>query len=81
MIFIAKSRSGANQPKLIQGDIVETELVKQMMAGGQSRGAATSIKEHLWPFGANGYRQIPFVIDSGTVQNSRMFVLLHDSSS
>ena len=66
MIFIAKSRAGANQPKLIEGDIVETELVKQMMAGGNSRGAATNIKKHLWTF-VNGYRQIPYVIDSGTV--------------
>lgn len=66
-ICIAKSRSGSDQPKLIQGDIVETELVKQMLKGGVSRGAATNNYYHLWPF-KNGYREIPYEINSGSVK-------------
>ena len=67
--FLARSRSGENQPKLVQGDIVETPWVKQMMAGGMSRGAAISNKGKLWPI-VNGKRQIPYVINSGMMHTA-----------
>lgn len=72
-IFIAKSRS--NQPNLIQGDIVETKLVKQMLNGGLSRGAATNHYYHLWPLN-NGYREIPYEINSGTLTMSAYEIFL-----
>ena len=59
------TRSEVNQRRIIQGDIVETDLVKKMMAGGQSRGAATNVIQHLWPdFDGDGYREIPYEINS-----------------
>ena len=38
-----------------------------MLKGGLSRGAATNNYYHLWP-NKNGYREIPYQINSGNVR-------------
>lgn len=46
-----------------------------MLNGGLSRGAATNHYYHLWPLN-NGYREIPYEINSGTLTMSAYEIFL-----
>lgn len=55
-------RSGAFQPKLFQGDIVETDAIRKAISGGLKRGATSNLQK-LWPTASNaGYATIPYTI-------------------
>ena len=59
---LATMRSGAIQPKLFQGDIVETDAIRKAISGGLKRGATSNLRS-LWPT-VNGYANVPYVIDN-----------------
>ena len=54
-----------DQDTFFEGDIVESELVKEMIEN-RKRGAASNVKSHFWPI-KSGKHEIPYVIGAGNV--------------
>lgn len=60
-LVLARVRSGVFQPKLFEGDIIETDIVRKVMSGTRKRGAMNNLAK-LWPI-INGYREVPYIIE------------------
>lgn len=58
----ANVRSGVRQPKLFEGDIVETDVVRKVKYRSRKRGAINNPAK-LWPL-VNGHREVPYYIEA-----------------